>query len=113
VDTPRCTSCRNPIKARHARTVHPRTGHVFHDDCWGTAHEAIQEDYLRRITDEGVDAWLSPYVCVYPTNTPVESDTAEALIPEQREYDAAAVLEDEPVLVVPAQAVPVAEAVAV
>ena len=110
MDIPRCTSCRNPIKARHTRLVHPRSGHVFHEDCWGTAHEAIQEDYLRRITDEGVDAWLSPYLCVYPT-APVESDSVKGLIPEQREYDAAAVLEDEPV--VPAQAVPAGATVTV
>ncbi|MGZ6826324.1 MAG: hypothetical protein ACXVGH_05985 [Mycobacteriales bacterium] len=62
METSRCTNCRNPIKAHHRSIEQPRTGGVFHDDCWDSALAVLQQDYLRRIGEDGVEGLLSPYV---------------------------------------------------
>ena len=77
MDYPRCTNCRNPIKAHQSRVTNPADGQLYHQDCWGTAFSVLQADYLRRIESDGVDALLSPYVCRQP----------DAWVPEQRESD--------------------------
>lgn len=60
---PRCTECRNPVKTHHARKQHPRTGEVFHQDCWESTQGAIQQNYLKKIGEDGLEGLLSPYVC--------------------------------------------------
>lgn len=59
---PRCTHCRNPIKAQHRLIRHPLTDSCFHDDCWAATLEAVQREYARRIQEEGPEAILSPYL---------------------------------------------------
>ena len=70
------------MKSHHARKQHPRTGDVFHDDCWEATHDAIQTDYLRRIEDEGLEGLLSPYVVTLP------DVVAEPVHPEPRDEEA-------------------------
>jgi hypothetical protein len=69
------------VKSHHARKQHPRTGDVFHDDCWATTNDAIQADYLRRIGDEGLEGLLSPYVVTLP------DVVAEPVHPEPRDEE--------------------------
>jgi hypothetical protein len=98
------------VKSHHARTQHPRTGDVFHDDCWATTNDAVQADYLRRIEDEGLEGLLSPYVVTLP------DVVAEPVQPEQRDGEPVEQLVEEPVetfvatadgqVHVPAQALP-------
>jgi hypothetical protein len=64
VDYPRCTHCRNPIKAHQRQVRHPLDESPYHDDCWVVAHATIQHDYVARIRAEGLDAIFSPYVVV-------------------------------------------------
>ena len=90
MDNPRCTNCRNPIKARHRFVEHPRTGHVFHDDCWDNAFDAIQTDYLRRIEDEGLEGLLAPYVVTLP-----DVVAEPPAVPEQRDEEQAEELAEE------------------
>jgi len=63
----RCTSCRNPI--RHGGVARPRSGPDsgedawFHEDCWAQVCSAEQDDYARRIQENGLAALLAPYLC--------------------------------------------------
>jgi hypothetical protein len=67
----RCTTCRNPI--RHGGVARPRPGAGagsdageeawFHEDCWAQVCSAEQDDYERRIRENGLAALLAPYLC--------------------------------------------------
>jgi len=57
----RCAHCRNPIRGRQASVKHAAADMSFHSDCWAGLHATLQEDYLRRASEEGVAALLQPY----------------------------------------------------
>lgn len=66
----RCGYCRNPVKP-HQTSV-GEADQVFHEDCWplhqqrGASGADLQQEYLRRIAEEGLAGLLSPYVSVFP-----------------------------------------------
>ncbi len=62
VEYPRCTHCRNPIKSHQRQIRHPLTELSFHDDCWAEARDAVQQEYVQRIREQGLAAMISPYV---------------------------------------------------
>jgi hypothetical protein len=89
----RCTSCRNRIKSHHQVVVQPSTGLVFHDDCWSSFNEVIQDEYRRRIGDEGLEGLLSPYVVRLLPPVEVRAEVPAEPEPDLEEVEA---LEAEP-----------------
>jgi len=61
VEHDRCAHCRNPIRVPQPRVDHTEAGVSFHLDCWQTLHEHVQQDYLRRVADDGIEGLLRPY----------------------------------------------------
>ncbi len=67
----RCAECRNPVRSRQRRVEHARAHMVFHEDCWRSLHERVQQSYAEAVTvpagargvdlDQRVDALLAPY----------------------------------------------------
>ena len=57
----RCAYCRNPIRARQPQVQLARADMSFHGDCWVTLHSTVQQAYVDRVRDEGIDSLLEPY----------------------------------------------------
>jgi hypothetical protein len=61
VEHDRCAQCRNPIRGRQAAVRHVRSALSFHVDCWVDLHAQVQDQYLKDVAEEGVEALVHPY----------------------------------------------------
>lgn len=69
VERTRCTLCRNPIKPHQAAAGPAQS---YHADCWPAAEAIVsspadqQQDYRRKIGEQGLAGLLAPYLSVFP-----------------------------------------------